>query len=80
MADKVRTFQAAGAVVQEITFRFDTAGAVVASVSGYTTFAEGGNSPVSTYDIVLPNAAFKTEVLALRSARALPFWKTQEGL
>ncbi len=80
MPDKVRTQQAANVVVQEINFRFDVAGNVVATVSGYTTYLEGGTSPLMSYDVVLPNGAFKTDVLAMRTNRAVPFWKTQEGL
>ncbi len=80
MPDKVRTQQHANSVVDAIEFRFDVNNNVIASITGHTTFAEGGNSPLTTYEVVLPNAQFKTDVLALRTNRALPFWKTQEGL
>lgn len=80
MPDKVRTLQTANAVVDSITFRFDAAGNVMAEVAGHSTYLEGGTSPDTSYSVVLPNGQFKTDVLALRTARALPFWKTQEGL
>lgn len=80
MPDKVRTFQHANSVVDSIEFKFPADGRVIAVITGHTTFAEGGNTPETAYEVVLPNGAFRTEVLALRTTRALPFWKTQEGL
>jgi hypothetical protein len=80
MPDKIRTMQTANAVVDSIEFIFDAAGTVTAVVTGHTTYAEGGNSPISAHSTVLPTGAFKTDVLNMRTNRALPFWKTQEGL
>lgn len=80
MADRIRTMQAANAVVDAIAFRFDADGNVVAEVTGHTTYAEGGVSQATAYSVVLGAGQFKTDVLAIRANRALPFWKQQEGL
>lgn len=79
MADKIRTMQSANAVVDTMEFRFDPDGTVIGVVYGHTTYAEGGNSPMTPYQTVV-TGTLKTNVLAIRNGMALAFWKAQEGL
>jgi hypothetical protein len=78
MPDKVLTVQHANSVIDEVSFRFDASGNVVGVAHGRTTYASGGNY-TSVQEAVLPNGQLKTDAIAIR-ARALTFWKTQEGL
>lgn len=78
LADRTVTLLSASSTVDTITFTYQGTD-IAATVCGHTDLQGGGSSPQSCYAQML-SGQFKTDVATLRTARAIPFWKGQEGL
>lgn len=71
-----KTWTTAGATVDEMIFKTLPDGGMTATVCGHTTLQGGGDSPGNCAPPVeLPNGQFKTDMVGVRTNRALPHWK-----
>lgn len=78
-SDKVITYRANTAAVNGLYFRRAADGTLHAQLHGQVTLSDGSIDSEHV-DVVIPNGALKTQVLALMDGQALLLWRTNQGL